>query len=353
MAEQTIVVQDTQAPVLTGVPADVSAGCDAVPPAPATGSVVATDNCDPSPTVVFTQDSIPGGCAGSYTLVRTWTATDACGNESSATQTIEVGDSEAPVIAGVPADITAECSAIPDVPADVVATDNCNANPTVEFTQDSLPGTCPGEYTLIRQWAATDACGNTTMAEQTIVVQDTETPVLTGVPADVNAGCDEVPNVPDPASIVATDNCDPSPTVVFTQDSIPGGCAGSYTLVRTWTATDACGNETSATQTIEVGDSEPPVIAGVPADITAECSAIPDVPADVVATDNCNANPTIEFTQDSLPGTCPGEYTLIRQWTATDACGNTAMAEQTIVVQDTQAPVITGVPADVSAGCDA
>jgi hypothetical protein len=40
-----------------------------------------------------------GDCAGSYSVTRTWTATDSCGNSSTASQTINVQDKTAPVIA--------------------------------------------------------------------------------------------------------------------------------------------------------------------------------------------------------------------------------------------------------------
>jgi hypothetical protein len=39
-----------------------------------------------------------GSCAGSYSITRTWTATDSCGNSSTASQTINVQDKTAPVI---------------------------------------------------------------------------------------------------------------------------------------------------------------------------------------------------------------------------------------------------------------
>jgi hypothetical protein len=48
-----------------------------------------------------------------YLLIRRWTATDDCGNAKTGTQVITVTDETAPVIAGVPADVTVECTAVP------------------------------------------------------------------------------------------------------------------------------------------------------------------------------------------------------------------------------------------------
>ncbi|MFM7727042.1 MAG: hypothetical protein ACKO7B_10080, partial [Flavobacteriales bacterium] len=61
----------------------------------------------------------------SYTARRIWTATDACGNSSTATQTITVTDTEAPVISAAGADQVIACPAVPVFTAPS-ATDNCS-----------------------------------------------------------------------------------------------------------------------------------------------------------------------------------------------------------------------------------
>ncbi len=354
-AMQTITVIDTLAPEFT-VPSDVTISCELeASDLSLTGDVEDEwDSCDSTLGEATYQDSVlvDEPCAGALMIYRTWTLTDACGNSTSKLQRITVIDTLAPVLVGVPLDITVGCSSIPAVPLDVVATDNCDSEPELLYVQDSLPGTCVGEYTLIRRWVATDECGNSSMADQVIVVQDTEAPVITGVPLDESVGCEAVPAVPGVGVVVVTDNCDEAPVLLFTQDSISGGCVGSYTLVRRWIATDGCGNSSEAEQVIEVGDTDPPEITGVPLDITVGCSSIPAVPLDVVATDNCDSEPELLYVQDSLPGTCVGEYTLIRRWVATDECGNSSMADQVIVVQDTEAPIFLTMPADITVECD-
>jgi hypothetical protein len=338
---QIITVQDTQAPVLSAAPLNVTVECNAVPTA---AILTATDNCD-EPTVTYAEVRTNGNCPSNYILTRTWTATDACGNTSSKTQTITVQDTQAPVLSAAPADVTVECNAVPTA-ATLTATDNCDA-PVVVYNETRTNGNCPSNYFLTRTWTATDACGNTSSKTQAITVQDTQAPVLSVVPADATVECNAVPAA---AILTATDNCN-APTVVYNESRTNGNCPSNYILTRTWTATDACGNTSSKTQTITVQDIQAPVLSASPADVTVECNAVPTA-ATLTATDNCDA-PTVTYAEVRTNGNCPGNYILTRTWTATDACGNTSSKTQTIAVQDTQAPVLSASPADVTVECNA
>lgn len=54
------------------------------------------------------------------------------------------------------------------------------------------------------------------------------------------------------STLVITDNCGIVSLTSYTELKTPGTCQGSYSLLKTWTAADACGNSTSASQTITV-----------------------------------------------------------------------------------------------------
>src|SRR5690606_15242411 len=126
-------------------------------------------------------------------------------------------------------------------------------------------------------------------------------------------------------------------------------CAGEFSITRTWTATDACGNAATASQTINMIDNVDPILI-MPSDVTVECSESTDPAAtgNATATDTCGTA-TIIF-QDLFEESCGNTQIITRIWTATDECGNTASDTQTITVVDTTPPVLT-IPADITMDC--
>ena len=343
--EQRITVVDDDPPTLEGVPEDETVSCDQVPP-PAFVSIV--DDCDPFPALVVDEERIDGDCPDRYQLIRTWTGSDGCGNQTVESQTLTVDDSRPPTLQGVPADTVALCNAVPP-PAFVSASDDCDPNPTVVFSETTEPGSCPQAGVLVRTWTATDRCGNSSSAEQRIEILDPSPPFLSGVPPDAAVPCDQVPP---PASPSAIDDCDPDPEIAFSETTSPGDCPDRYTITRTWTATDDCGNEMSRTQVLTVEDTSPPELQGVPAGGVVSCDAVPP-PGDVTAVDDCDPDPLVEIDETVVPGPCPDEYQIVRTWTATDRCGNSAFGEQVLTVRDLQSPQLEGVPADDTVQCDA
>ena len=221
----------------------------------------------------------------------------------------------------------------------------------ITFADVTTPGTCAGNFVITRTWTATDECGNTSTCVQTITVQDITAPVIT-CPADVIINCEDPSTPAATGTATATDNCDAAPVITFADVTTPGSCAGNYTITRTWTATDNCGNTSTCVQTITVQDITAPVIT-CPADVVINCED-PSTPAATgiaTATDNCDAAPVITFADVTTPGSCAGNFAITRTWTATDKCGNTSTCVQTITVQDITAPVIT-CPADVILNCE-
>ncbi|MBI1782772.1 MAG: T9SS type A sorting domain-containing protein [Sphingobacteriales bacterium] len=340
----TVTVQDLTPPVLSAAPANVTVKCAGDVPAAAV--LTATDNCSSVPTVTSSDVKTPGSCINNFTVTRTWTATDACGNTSTKSQLITVNDDVAPVLSAAPANVTVKCAGDVPVAAVLTATDNCGGVPTVTSADVKTPGSCINNFTVTRTWTATDACGNTSSKSQLITVNDVTPPVLSAAPANVTVKC--ASDVPAAAVLTATDNCGGVPSVTSSDVKTPGSCINKFTVTRTWTATDACGNTSTKSQLITVNDDVAPVLSAAPANVTVKCAG--DVPAAAVltATDNCGGVPSVTSSDVKTPGCCINKFTVTRTWTATDACGNTSSKSQLITVNDDVAPTITGATATPS-----
>lgn len=336
-----ILYADTDPPVLSGVPSDITVECDDIP-MPATPS--ATDNWDPEPVITYEQTQSGSGCT--YTLTRTWTATDYCGNAVSLSQTITVQDTQAPEFTSdPPADATVECDAVPTAPT-LTAIDDCDGVVDVGFDEVRTDGDCPNNYTLTRTWTAVDECGNDVEHVQVLTVQDTKAPEFVGdLPEDATVECDAVPAAP---TLTATDNCADAVVVDFDEVRTDGTCADSYTLTRTWTATDDCGNTAVHVQTLNVEDNQPPVFDDIPSfSSPVSCDNVPEAPEDVTATDNCS-EATVKFTVDPYTVDPVNGYSITYRWTATDDCGNSTEATATLLVlPDIDPPAVVEEPGEL------
>lgn len=96
-----------------------------------------------------------------------------------------------------------------------------------------------------------------------------------------------------------------------------------------------------ATVTLNIGDTVPPVLQNMPADITISCGDPIPVAPNVFGVDDCpgiyvNFN---EVNNQGNPGACQ-DYTIVRTWTATDLCYNSTSSSQTISVKDLSPPEI-------------
>ncbi len=339
---QIVQVIDEVSPVLS-VPSDATFDCDVGPTfAPAT----AVDACDGNLEVIEgNQITVEGSCPGEYTIHRTFSTSDLCGNEATGAQTIFVQDQTPPTLV-TPADVILPCGSNFVYPT-ATATDNCTSDDDISLNVfNSLPQTtCPEEYVMERSFFASDLCGNTVLEIQTVTVTDNDLPYFTFVPEDATYGCEETPIFEE---ATAEDSCS---TVEMTAsiDTVFFESASDYDLIRTFIVTDACGNMADAQQIISVRDIEAPEFTFVPADYITECSE-DLILEDATASDICSEL-TIEISNEILEGVSAGNYTVVRTFTATDDAGNSTSAQQTITVQDTTSPEFTSVPSDYTSEC--
>jgi hypothetical protein len=343
-AVQTITVRDTTPPIITA-PADLVLDCPAVTTTNATGVATASDGCG-SVSIRYS-DSVSNSCGGASVISRIWTATDQCGNSSSATQKITLRDITPPKLT-LPANLTLDCPANTNTSNTGVATaqDTCSSV-TVSFT-DSVSNNCGGATIIKRLWTATDACGNSTNGIQTITVRDVTAPSLS-IPANLTLECPADTRTNNTGVAVAQDSC--SAVTVTYSDIVSNNCGGSKVIQRTWTASDACGNTTNRVQTITVVDTTRPSLS-LPPNLTLECPANTSTnnTGVAIATDGCSS--IVLTFSDVVTTNCGGTRVVARTWTATDACGNTTNAVQTITVRDSTPPSLV-IPANLTLECPA
>jgi len=235
---------------------------------------------------------------------------------------ITVSDQTAPIAdQATLATAQGECSVDLTAPT---ATDNCEGTIT-GTTTDATSYTDQGTYTVT--WTYDDGNGNTSSQTQFVEVNDVTAPVADQATlATVQGECSVDITAP-----TATDNCSGVITGT-TNDPTSYTVQGTYTV--TWTYDDGNGNTTSQTQFVEVNDVTAPVadIASLP-DATGECAVSLTAPT---ATDNCEGTIT-GTTTDPLSYTEQGTYTVT--WIYDDGNGNSTTLTQTVIVDDTTAPV--------------
>ena len=353
-ARQIITIQDVTPPVFANVPQNVTVNCSDNVPYVITPT--ATDNCSGVVSITFAQTTQDSTCIGNKTIVRTWTATDACDNKAIAKQTITVQDKVPPVFANIPAPVIIECSdALPT--AQPTATDACSQ--VTITSKDSTQVVDPCNKIITRTWSAIDACGNIATATQIITIRDTKAPVFNNdVPKALTVSCDA--NIPAVTTPTAIDNCDASPKITFSEVRDNQGTCLSH-ITRTWVATDKCGNAASAIQIITIRDTVPPVITPTHAllaghasgdTISMSCDNLVVLDSSAVsAADNCNMA-FIKFVDlGKKRGVCSRDgYSILLEcsWEATDKCGNKSVYIIFIKVVDNKAPVLSAAPANIT-----
>ncbi len=338
--DQIITVEDTTGPAIT-CPADMTVECDADHSPANTGSATAVDNCDTQPVAISSSDATtPGSCAKEWTITRTWTATDVCGNSTPCDQTITVEDTTAPAIT-CPADVTVECSGDNTSAAMGTATaaDNCSAvgDITIGESDATTPGACANGSIITRTWTATDECGKSSSCDQVVTVEDATAPVIT-CPGDITVECDADHTSAATGTATATDNCSAVGDITIGESdaTTPGSCANEWTITRSWTATDECGQASSCDQVITVEDTTGPTMSCGTLTVTPNAGgtyALSQTEIDGLgagSTDNCG-NVTFSASPNSFG--CGDEGANTVTVTGTDDCGNSNSCDAAVTVE--------------------
>lgn len=240
--------------------------------------VVALDNCDASPTVVYDLRYEKLTCHPRYTAIAhlTWRATDNYNNTSSCTGDIYFKKATLDSVV-FPNDTTVYC---PNPNLSSLNAPTLFGLPIDPFCEllathsDDSIFICGGMYKINRLWIVMDWCTRTNvMATQQITVADTTSPII-NCPADItlftsSSTCSVNYIIPTPT---ATDACSPSALIQYfvRVDSIylarPGNTiplsVGTHTM--NYIAMDPCGNSDTCLSTITVRDAIAPTMLCLP-----------------------------------------------------------------------------------------
>ena len=355
-ATVVVLVQDVTAPAITTVSGAVTKflgtnGTVAITQADVVTAV--TDACTNPVTVTWTPTTVSCSNVGNVAVVVT--AIDASGNVSTAVKTILVRDQLAPVISA-PASITLVLNAAGTValPAGVAsATDNCAVN-GIQYSKTLFDCANLGANTVTI--TATDVNGNVATSTMTVNVVDNSAPSLTLVASPLTVALNAAGSASvNAAQLVANanDNCAIASYTV-TPNTFNCSSLGGNTV--TVTATDASGNATSQTVTVNVVDVTGPSIVVNPAAVTVTLNAngvgsITNAQVVSSVSDNCTTAPSVVITPNVF--TCADLGQQMVTIFATDAAGNISTTTKLITVVDASAPVIVSAPQNVTLpGCN-
>ncbi|HOI48091.1 MAG TPA: HYR domain-containing protein, partial [Prolixibacteraceae bacterium] len=370
-------VTDNTNPVIVTCAPSQSAAANANCQAPVpnfTASVSVTDNCTPAGSFTITQSPAAGAAVGIGTHLVTITIKDQADNTTTCTANFTVTDETLPEInVQEVADLTVECgtdytamlTSWLNSNAGATATDNCD-NVELEWNNDfnieNLSNGCGETGSMTVTFTVTDGAGNSSTVQATFTIEDTTPPFLGTIPADVTL--DYPATLPVAPTVAATDNCDSQVEVtlneVSTQTNNGESTDYNYTVTRTWTATDDCGNSASASQVITVEDKIAPNLDSEALDLFAECDGNGNLDelqdwldAHGGAT---TSDPTVtwSYTLDATTPGCGNTQTAAYTFTATDGSGNATTTSASFIIQDTTDPVITAENISIEAdeNCD-
>src|SRR6056297_107141 len=291
MCSFTVTVVDTEAPVIScpmNESLSASTGDCFLTLSPELTDVEASDNCtvfgdlDISYEVQGPDNSLSGSLANGTDFdfavgisQVTFTVVDESGNASECTYTVEILDEEDPMIecaqlaAAYNTDAGACDYTVQGTEFDPVVGDNCavesvsnDYNATSSLANAVFP---VGSTPVV--WTVTDESGNTATCAITVVVEDNENPVFVNCPDTITVGnnfsnCSGDVNWSEP---IAEDNCEVAVSQI--DGPAPGGFlpVGEYEV--SYEATDSAGNTAVCAFTIEVVDTQAPIL-GCPDDVT-------------------------------------------------------------------------------------
>jgi len=235
---ESIVFQDTELPVFTNAPDDMTVACfDLLPPMI---DLSWTDNCDGSGTVTGVETGNADLCNGGI-VFRNWVYMDNCENTNNFQQTITVDPTPAISFVDLPADLTVVCDDLSSVSMTLAYTNNgignCLIDGTASATITGSYDECGGQITYT--WETPSTCSNPIIHAQEITIDPLPEPTFINYPDDITIDCSTSfpQSTPLDYSNNLFDNCEIAGTEFSTIEVI-----NSMEQEYTWIYTNPCGS---------------------------------------------------------------------------------------------------------------
>jgi len=364
--EASIILNDSTGPELT-VPEDQFENCAGIVVSLEDwlNEAVATDDCGDVTIETEVWNTI-SGCGDANHEVYLFTATDACGNQTTGLAEYSLIDNMAPIIDVEAQNFTSECDGASNA-ADILgwlnnngyaeASDNCGEL-TWENDYGSVDVDCGTTGEVPVTFTVTDECGNSSTTVAIFTINDTTVPTWEILPQNLEIECD---GSDDPMGQITAwlntaggaDVEDECSFVVFSNNfaTLPLDCDQEGGVEVTFIATDACGNSSTNTAMLTITDDVAPEITSPALDLTVECDGFGnddelqewlDTQAGATAEDACSPSVSWNYTLISTNESCGETLQHTYEFTATDACGNvSANTIGIFTIEDTTGPVIS------------
>ncbi|MFN0174387.1 MAG: T9SS type A sorting domain-containing protein [Saprospiraceae bacterium] len=345
------------------------------------------DNCTAPGNLDFshfdTETSLPCGTFQNGHLVlkridRNWTVTDEHGNSSTCLQRvwlkhITIADIDFPLNLDNISSPALDCGQDPE-DLDLTGQPMVNGIPVgaspeceiaVTYSDQTIMHCAPAGFTILRNWTIIDFCSGTFNTRiQVIKVEDNEAPFLIA-PNDITVGTDGFlcsGSVTLPQAVFA-DNC--SAVTVLPSWSYGSGYGPFSGVTRgqhivTYTATDACGNDATATMKVTVVDTGPPqAICGSDLQVSLTSNGLGFVHAATVnqgSFDNCGpvflsiSRDEIEYNPQVLVSCADQGAPFLLTLKVTDVEGLENFCQMEVTVRDLLKPTIQ-CPANLTLTC--
>ncbi|MCP4078484.1 MAG: HYR domain-containing protein [Gammaproteobacteria bacterium] len=323
-----ISVEDSIAPDISA-PADITMEATGTTTSVTLGNASATDLVDG---ILNPVADLTGPFAVGVHQV-TWSASDSSANTSSATQIITITDSTLPALT-LPDDMTVEATSL----AGAVVDFNVSASDIVDGDLNPDCSSVSGNTFAFGITTVTcdvrDAAINTSSGSFTITVEDSTAPVVTA-PLDITVEASGATTSVFLGTATALDQV--SGQLIPDANNTGPFTVGDHQVI--WSVSDTAGNIGSETQLVTITDNSAPALT-LPADMIVEATSA----AGVLVNYSAFANDIVD---GDLPPSCaPVSGSIFALGTTTVNCSaidqsaNTGLADFTVKIEDTSAPVV-------------